>query len=202
VSPPDEAIVHMPSDALELPPWAVVSAKRREHIGRVVAVLDEWALAMRIGDAERRSWHDAGRWHDALRDANEETLRAMTGDRERPPGFLHGPAAALRLEAGEESRRDVLDAIRWHTVGSAEWARTGRALYMADFLEPGRSFMRADRAFLAARVPDAFDEVFRQVVRMRLEWTLREGKALAPESVALWNHVCDAFPLGAGRNDR
>ena len=34
-----------------------------------------------------------------------------------------------------------------------------------------------------------FDGVFRQVVRMRLEWTLREGKGLFPEAVALWNAV-------------
>jgi hypothetical protein len=62
-------------------------------------------------------------------------------------------------------------------MGSAGWDRVGRALYMADFLEPGRNFMRADRAFLAEHLPHDFDGVFRQVVRMRLEWTLREGKA-------------------------
>jgi 2-amino-4-hydroxy-6-hydroxymethyldihydropteridine diphosphokinase len=82
-----------------------------------------------------------------------------------------------------------LEAIRWHTVGSSSWNRTGRALYMADFLEPGRPFMQADRAFLADQVPYAFDAVFRQVVRLRLEWTIREGKSLAPETVALWNAV-------------
>jgi 2-amino-4-hydroxy-6-hydroxymethyldihydropteridine diphosphokinase len=60
---------------------------------------------------------------------------------------------------------------------------------MADFLEPGRAFMRADRAFLASLAPRDFDGVFRQVVRMRLEWTLAEGKALFPESAALWNAV-------------
>jgi 2-amino-4-hydroxy-6-hydroxymethyldihydropteridine diphosphokinase len=60
---------------------------------------------------------------------------------------------------------------------------------MADFLEPGRPFLRADSAFLAEHLPHDFDGVFRQVVRMRLEWTLREGKALFPETVGLWNQV-------------
>jgi 2-amino-4-hydroxy-6-hydroxymethyldihydropteridine diphosphokinase len=172
-----------------LPAWAVVSDKRRAHIERVVALLDRWSTDMGIETHERTSWLDAGWWHDALRDADEATLRVLTGERERPFGMLHGPAAALRLEAEGETRADVLDAIRWHTVGSAAWARVGRALYMADFLEPGRAFMQADRAFLADRVPDAFDAVFRQVVRLRLEWTIREGKSLAPETVALWNAV-------------
>jgi 2-amino-4-hydroxy-6-hydroxymethyldihydropteridine diphosphokinase len=88
-----------------------------------------------------------------------------------------------------ETRADLLDAIRWHTVGYAGWSRVGRALYMADFLEPGRQFARADRAFLADHLAHDFDGVFRQVVRMRIEWTVREGKALFPETVALWNHV-------------
>ena len=144
---------------------------------------------MHVEARERAAWLDAGSWHDALRDADEATLRSLTGDRERPFGMLHGPAAALRLEVEGEQRAEVLEAIRWHTVGSTAWTRTGRALYMADFLEPGRQFMQTDRAFLADRVPEAFDAVFRQVVRLRLEWTIREGKSLAPETVALWNAV-------------
>lgn len=175
--------------APELPSWAVVSDKRRDHIARVTALLMRWADALSLDEAERQAWYDAGRWHDALRDADEPTLRALTNDHERPFGMLHGPAAALRLVAEGERRDDVLEAIRWHTMGNATWSRTGRALYMADFLEPGRNFMQADRAFLADRLPDAFDAVFRQVVRLRLEWTIREGKGLAPESVTLWNSV-------------
>jgi 2-amino-4-hydroxy-6-hydroxymethyldihydropteridine diphosphokinase len=103
--------------------------------------------------------------------------------------MLHGPAAANHLGAEGESRVSVLDAIRWHTTGYGAWDRIGRALYMADFLEPGRTFMQGDRAFLASLVPTHFDAVFRQVVRMRLEWALREGKGFAPESVALWDSV-------------
>lgn len=179
------------SDAMvvALPTWAVMSLKRREHVQRVVALLAQWASVMSLTDVESIAWTDAGSWHDALRDADEPRLRAMTGDLQRPFGMLHGPAAATRLRDEGEERIDVIEAIRWHTIGSVAWTRTGRALYMADFLEPGRSFMQTDRRFLAERVPEAFDEVFRQVVRVRIEWALREGKGLAPETVSLWNAV-------------
>ena len=60
---------------------------------------------------------------------------------------------------------------------------------MADFLEPGRKFMTADRGFLTDHVAHDFDGVMRQVVRMRFEWSLREGKELFPETVGLWNAV-------------
>ena len=181
---------------LSLPLWAIATAPRRAHIARVVALIDAWAAYRSLPLAERQAWHDAASWHDALRDAPESTLRAILGEHPSVawaadmPGdaaFLHGPAAAARLAADGERRVDVLDAIRWHTVGSLEWNATGRALYMADFLEPERAFARDERAALAGRVPGDFDGVFREVVGMRVRWASETGKALAPRTLALWN---------------
>ncbi len=177
-----------PSD-LALPAWAEVSEARCAHIARVTVLLGRWALALGVPGDEAAAWRDAGRWHDALRDATDATLRAITGDATNPAGMLHGGAAALLLARDGERRAELLDAVRYHTVGHAAWGRTGRALYMADFLEPGRKFARADRAFLAAQVPHDFDGVFRQVVRTRIEWAVREGHAVYPETAALWNSV-------------
>jgi 2-amino-4-hydroxy-6-hydroxymethyldihydropteridine diphosphokinase len=177
------------SAELNLPVWARVSEKRLEHIARVTALLDRWAQELGLPPDEAQDWHDVGRWHDAMRDAEESELRHWAGDVAWPLTVLHGPAVARRLASEGEARRDVLEAIRWHTLGSPAWGRTGRALYMADFLEPGRPFSRAERAFLARTVPRDFDGVFRQVVQLRLEWTLREGKPVFPETAALWNQL-------------
>jgi HD superfamily phosphohydrolase YqeK len=174
---------------VDLPEWAVVTPRRRAHIERVALLLDSWASAMAVDEREAVDWHDAARWHDALRDASEEELRALVPDGRYSTPMLHGPAAAARLEAAGERRPGVLDAVRYHTVGYAGWDRTGRALYMADFLEPGRDWGLADRAFLTAHVPHDFEGVFRQVVRQRLEWALREGNVLYAETVELWNSV-------------
>jgi HD superfamily phosphohydrolase YqeK len=177
------------NSTLDLPDWARVSERRAEHIQRVTALLNAWSAAMRLPPAEARAFVDVGVLHDALRDATEAELRDVTGDRDSPLGLLHGPAAACMLERNGESRQDVIDAVRYHTVGSVGWGILGRALYMADFLEPGRKFMRQDRYFLSLQVPTSFDAVFRQVVRMRVEWTVREGNHLFPETVALWNSL-------------
>ncbi len=178
------------SEDIELPAWAIVSDKRRHHIARVTALIDEWARALALGDAEREEWHDAARFHDALRDAPDAMLRQLA------PGFpvpdtnvLHGPAVGQHLRLNGETRTGLLDAVRWHTIGHKGWTRTGKALYMADFLEPGRSFARDERTYLAQNLPHDFDGTFRQVVRIRLEWTLREGKPLFWETVELWNSV-------------
>ena len=182
-------LMDFPMLAVELPGWAEVSDKRRAHIERVTALLMSWAETLGLDDAERQAWYDVGRWHDALRDASEQTLRGLVPGEHYALQMLHGPAAAALLARQGESRGSVLAAIRFHTVGDATWDRVGRALYMADYLEPGRPFARADRAFLARHVPMDFDGVFRQVVQARIEWALREGKALYPEMVSLWNSV-------------
>lgn len=174
---------------IKLPEWAQVSASRREHIERVVALLNGWAARMKLPAAEATRWRTAGILHDALRDAPEPMLRALSGEGKRHAELLHGPAAAVRAEQDGERRADVLDAVRYHTVGLASWKRTGKALYLADFLEPGRKFLREERKALASRVPRDLDGAFRKCVQMRIEWTLEKGGELFPETMALWNGV-------------
>jgi len=174
---------------IELPAWSVVSPRRRAHIARVTELALTWAEAMDVNAAERDAWADAARWHDALRDAGEAELRAIVPDLDWPSFLLHGPAAAARLSQAGEHRSDVLDAIFWHTVGNARWARTGRVLYMADFLEPGRQFDRERRAHIASNVPKDFDRAFRDVVKLRLGEKIASGETLLPETVALWESV-------------
>lgn len=158
-----------------LPPWAHVSAERRAHIERVAGLVGNWADAMGVPEAERARWLKAAYLHDALRDA------PLTG------ALAHGPAAADRAGQEGETDQGILDAVRYHTVGYAGWDDAGRMLYLADFLEPGRKFAADERRALAARVPRERDAVLKEVVRWRIEWVLRSGWPLVPETVGLWN---------------
>jgi len=101
----------MPPEPTRLPAWAQLTERRRAHVDRVVALLDGWAEAMALDPAEARAWHEAGAWHDALRDADEPTLRHWSGEADAPVAILHGPAVAARLTADGESRADVVEAI-------------------------------------------------------------------------------------------
>jgi len=158
-----------------LPPWAIVTPERRAHIERVAALLDSWAPRLAVDGAERARWLRAAYLHDALRDAPLATKLA------------HGPAAADRAAREGETDRGVLDAVRYHTIGYAGWDDVGRMLYLADFLEPGRTFAAAERRALADRVGLERDTVLEEVARRRIEWTLRSRWPLAPETVAFWN---------------
>lgn len=154
---------------------------------RVAGLLDTWARGLGVPSGERERWLRAAYFHDALRDADPKTLGAFAPD---PWGILalwHGPAAAAAAERDGETDRGVLDAIRYHSVGYAGWDDVGRMLYLADFLEPGRSFERTERAGLAARVPKDPGEVLRDVARRRLTWLLRAGAPLLDQTVDFWN---------------
>ena len=178
----------MPEPGL-LPPWAAVSAERRAHIGRVAVLMDGWAEAMKLPAAERERWRRAAWLHDALRDAPDEELIRWAGTDTLPVELLHGPAAANRAEHEGTSDRGVLDAVRWHSVGSDGWDAVGRALYCADYLEPGRKFEREARAALAARFPADPAGVFRDVARARLLWLITSGWSLPDTTVRMWNSL-------------
>lgn len=175
----------------ELPAWAVASPPRREHIRRVASLMDAWAARLGLDAVERRRWRAAAWLHDALRDAAPDDLRPCVPEwaRDLPGQLLHGPAAAVRLEAEGATDRELLDAIAYHTLGHPSLGRLGRALYLADFLEPGRAFEPAWRASLRARMPGALDEVLREVVEATIVHLLRTGRRIRPETTAFWNAI-------------
>lgn len=169
----------------ELPSWTVAKEKRRAHMGRVAALMREWAVALGLSDAARDRWCAAGWLHDVLRDAGAEELRPQVPAEFRalPGKLLHGPAAAERL-AGEVDE-EILDAVRYHTLGSPRFGRLGRALYLADFLEPGRTRLDTEwTAGLRARMPHEIDAVLREVVAARVEHVIEGSGAVYPETEA------------------
>jgi HD superfamily phosphohydrolase YqeK len=173
----------------ELPPWSEAGPDRRAHIQRVVALLREWGRVLDLPEGERVRWLAAGTLHDALRDADPGTLRDEVPPalRDLPGSLLHGPAVAARLRAEGVSDEGLLRAVAFHTLGHGALDGVGRALYAADFLEPGRTFRRGWRRGLATRYPHAPDEVLVEVVRARMVRLLERGWTLRPETVEFWN---------------
>jgi HD superfamily phosphohydrolase YqeK len=171
----------------ELPDWSRASPKRREHMARVASLLEGWAHELGLGEEEALRWAAAGWLHDALRDADPGELAPLVrgAERDLPPKVLHGPAAATKLKGSVDSR--MLQAIHYHTIGHPELDLLGRALYLADFLEPGRTFSPDWRAALRARVPAEMDDVLVEVVSARIRHLLDQRKAIRPETAAFWS---------------
>ncbi len=149
---------------------------------------------MGVPDSERNRWLRAIWLHDALRDAPEETLEEWAASTPGPPELRHGPASAAMAKAAGEADRGVLDAVRYHSVGLAEWDMVGRVLYCADFLEPGRDFAHDERRDLAERYPDEPRRVLREVARWRISHTVNSGWALLEPTVRFWNALATSSP--------
>lgn len=158
-----------------------MTSRRLAHIVRVVDLLDRWATTMNLDPAEAARWRRAGWLHDALRDAPEPLMGRWAGQADLPANLLHGPAAAACAAANGESDDGVLAAVRWHTIGSAGWDDVGKALYCADFLEPGRTQAVERRAVLAGRFPTDPRGVLREVAEWRARHHDQRGYELTPE---------------------
>jgi 2-amino-4-hydroxy-6-hydroxymethyldihydropteridine diphosphokinase len=154
---------------------------------RVATLLGEWADALGLSTEERTEWVALGYLHDALRDAPEEQLRDEVPRtfRDLPGPLLHGPAAAERLDGLVSPA--LLAAIRYHTVGHPSLDRAGKALYLADFLEPGRDFELDWRGGLSRRMPEELDEVLVEVLAARIRHLLEGRKPIRPETSAFWS---------------
>lgn len=174
-----------------LPDWAVASRERRAHAGRVAELLGDWAESLGLGEDERIRWRAAGWLHDALRDADPESLReSLPAEYRGLPGpILHGPAAALRLRDDGVDDVELLAAITWHTIGHPDLGALGRALYIADAIEPGRTWDPGWTALQRARMPAAFDAVLIEVAAERIGHQLARRRPLRPEAIDLWNSL-------------
>jgi HD superfamily phosphohydrolase YqeK len=134
-------------------------------------------------------WRTASGSDGALRDAPETELRRWAPDTPGPIELRHGPASAARAKAEGETDRGVLDAVRYHSVGLAEWDMAGRILYCADYLEPGRKSAREWRAALAERMPSEPGSVLREVAQARVGHTVSSGRPLLEPTVRFWNRL-------------
>ncbi|HUG38970.1 MAG TPA: HD domain-containing protein [Longimicrobiales bacterium] len=180
----------------ELPGWARAGERRRAHVGRVSELMGRWADELGLGSHERARWRAAGLLHDAFRDADPELLRMGVSEDMAglPAKLLHGPAAAERLRRDGVDDDLFLRAIAYHTLGHPAFDRLGRALYLADYLDPGREDMPAGTDALRARCPAEMDHVIRDVASVRIARLLESKKPLRAETVAFWNAVVGNGP--------
>ncbi|MCH2461254.1 MAG: HD domain-containing protein [Gemmatimonadetes bacterium] len=172
-----------------LPKWAVASGQRREHMERVAMLLESWAEDLGLSEEDQFRWQAVGYLHDSLRDERPEVLREIVPDdfRHLDGTLLHGPAAAELLQKDGLTDGEMLSAIAFHSIGSPGLKSLGRALYAADFLEPGRGFSREWRAQLREQMPNRLDDVLVEIIRARLNHQLERGSKISEHTIAFWN---------------
>jgi len=176
-----------------LPPWADCGRKRREHMGRVSDLMGTWAELQGRRKTEVNRWRAAGFLHDVVRESSPDELRQYMSEKRLalPPKAYHGPAGAALLAQDGVGDEEFLHAIRWHTLGSPSFGPIGKALYAADFLEPGRRSRRRWREGLRERAPRNLDRVVREIVGSKIDYLVRAEMPVHRRTVRFWNSLLD-----------
>ena len=175
-----------------LPAWAKLTPARLQHVQRVAELVASWAGQLGVPVTEMHRWLKAVWLHDALRDAPVEELTYWAPSVPGPLELRHGHASAARAKAEGETDRGVLDAVRYHSIGLAEWDLAGRVLYCAAFLEPGRGFEAAERQALAERFPADPRRVLIDVARLRMLHLIQSGWPIPAPTLRFWNALVAA----------
>lgn len=160
---------------------------------RVAELLEEWAEVAGLDSDERDRRIAMGFLHDALKGAAPDALRELLDPplSDLPGPVLHGPAAAELLAREGVDDVSLLQAVRYHTLGHPDLDDAGRALYAADFLEPGRNLRNKWRAGLRDRMPDDGRAVVREIVAARIKHLLNRKRPVRPETMAFWNSLTE-----------
>lgn len=139
----------------------------------------------------------AGLLHDWDRDLDDAALRAAAdegglavtdADRSRPY-LLHGRTAALTLSDELPGLPDeVLRAVELHTFGAERMSELDMVVYLADMLEPSRSFEGVDD--LREAVGElSLEDLFVKAYQLSVLHLVRGRKPIHPQTVAVWNSV-------------
>ena len=142
----------------------------------------------------------AGLSHDLCKGCPDEELLALAAKDGFPvsaleagkPSLLHGRAAAVRIaERFGVDNPDVLDAVSWHTFGRKGLCPVGRALFIADKIEPGRKGI--SKTMRKETLALDFDEMTVRVIRDNIIWLGKTGKIVAPETLAMLRDIEDSL---------
>lgn len=131
--------------------------------------------------------------HDCQKFRKEADLREYLSnqpdgiDSKRPAEVLHGFAAAVfaESEAGI-SDPEILEAIRWHTTGTAGMCDLAKVVFLADMIEEDRDFKGIET--LRRLSVNDLDSAMLLGLNLSLSYLIRSGKYIDPDTLHARNH--------------
>ncbi len=152
-------------------------------------------LARRYGVASAKA-RVAAMLHDIAREWTADRLLAYArrhglriSDAElKTPILLHAPVAAhiARERFGVDDPQMLL-AIKRHTVAEPGMSDLEKIIYIADTIEPSRSF--EEREPIAAAADRSLDEGLKLCIKSSMEYLTERGIPIPPQTLALYNHL-------------
>lgn len=176
-----------------------VTAEQPGRAAHILGCEETAADLARIWGADEEKARFAALLHDCTKQySHAEQLKfvekydiLVDKDFDRFPPIAHAftGAAVARAEFGADE--EVENAVRWHTTGRPGMSLLEKILYLADYIEPTRSFpgLEETRA-LAQRDLDA--AVFRATQDCVI-YNIRKARPIHPITLAAYNDMAEAL---------
>lgn len=136
----------------------------------------------------------AGLLHDCARDRNEETLRDLLAHNQvkvsqweiLQPVLLHAKAAGiLAKELFGITDEAVLNAMVWHTTGKENMTILEKIVFLADCIEPGRSFPGVDEIRMMAY--NNLDQAVLMALKNSISYIVSQEGIVHPDTLNAYN---------------
>lgn len=173
----------------------MIKESRFEHSVRVketaVILARRFAQDLLEAAAYVGIFHDAYRYlsgDELLKECKKAKIKIEDEEKENPM-LLHGAVAAIHFkEVAGVSPAGYFEAIRNHTLGSITMGRLGALLYIADFIEPGRTHLTdEDRAEILSH--DTLEGVVLDILTRDLKYGESIGRKGAKISYELKEYL-------------
>ena len=146
--------------------------------------------------------HDCGRQiskEDSVARAKELGIPVDPVE-EAQPILLHaklGVYYAVHKYGVDANNTEILDAIRYHSTGTADMTDTAKIVFLADLIEPGRDFEGVEEIREAS-----FQDLDRGMLLSydnTIRYLLEDGLLIHPDAIAGYNQLAAKFKKGKKR---
>lgn len=164
----------------------MLNPKRYEHS---IGVASTAVTMAGIYGADAKKAYVAGLLHDCAKNLTDEQMRIKCCDlevvldefEEKQPWLIHAKLGAelVKIEFGIEDE-EICSAIRWHTLGRPGMSMLEKIIYVADMVEPSRSYPEVDK--LRKKAFENLDEAVLACAEATVEFNEKKGKPVHPNA--------------------
>lgn len=171
-----------------------LSTARLNHCLRV----EQMALGLTKGlDIDSEKLSQAALLHDVCREYPGDLLLQLASKfgilideiEAAEPLLLHGFVGSALVKADLQIMdAEILKAISYHITGAPGLSKLAQAVFVADFIEPGRTF-EAARLLRMQSLELSWEQLVLRVYNRTLEYLIRANMTIHPRSVAGRNEL-------------
>lgn len=167
-----------------------LSKRRYKHVLRVEKTALELA---EIYEADKEKVSIAAIAHDYAKEKPDEEMRDLIISENLDLDMLqygsniwHGPLGSILMKNEYNiDDEEILDAIKYHTIGSPKMSKVAQIIYVADFIEPKRSFKGVEEARELAMLD--LHESVAYISRHTISSLIKRKSKIYPKAIETYN---------------